>query len=525
MPKDSQRAWVRLPWPSVRMSSIRLPCQARISAATVVGEAGGGSGEVVGAQQLPAGRVRAPALVRVLGGVGGFIDDDGLQPGFDRRLHPDRRGGLAAEERAHPVPEPADVLLQAPEELAGARRSPASGPGLRRAAGRRPWWRPGSGPRRPGRRRGHPSPRTSAARCCAWAASATASTRPPSALTVPLSVRRAISARPCGVRGEVPAARPAAAPRRRPAACPARPGRLPARRTAAASPRPSRASIARRSALTSASAAGGHPVQHHGHHDVPGRRVQQQLPGDGVGVAVGGGDEDPEVGGGEQLAGELAVVIGDGVDVGGIQQRDPLRDRRVGHQHQRGDRRRRPARARPGWPGHGSADHGAPDPAEARQDALVLEPGGVRGMVQQDRLPRGGPDGPGPGDGVAHQRVDERGFAGAGGTADDGEQRGVEAAVARAGCSHRAGPRRCGSPAAPALRRAGPAATTRKPGRRGRLRAAPRRRPTAAAGGLGRRLGGSGSSDGVTASSCQFGDPSRRVLGPAPAPGRTLKRQ
>ena len=73
----------------------------------------GCSREVIGAQQLPARGVRTPALVRVLGGVGGFIDDDGLQSRFDGGFHPDCRRRFAPEERAHAVPEAADVLLQA----------------------------------------------------------------------------------------------------------------------------------------------------------------------------------------------------------------------------------------------------------------------------------------------------------------------------------------------------------------------------------------------------------------------------
>ncbi len=187
--------------------------------------------------------------------------------------------------------------------------------------------------------------------------------------------------------------------------------------------------MACRSVLTSASAAGGHAVQHHGHHDVPGGGVQEQLPGDGVGVAVGRGDEDPQVGRGEQLAGEPAVVIGDGVDVRGIQQRNALPA--PPDAPPAPARRWRCIRCGPGPAGWDRCvHHSAADPAEARQDPLVLEPAGVRRVVQQDRLPRGGPDGAGAGDGVAHQGVDEGGLSGAGGTAHDGEQGRVQAAVA-----------------------------------------------------------------------------------------------
>ena len=149
-----------------------------------------------------------------------------------------------------------------------------------------------------------------------------------------------------------------------------------------------------------------HPVQHHGHRDVAGGRVQQQPPGHGVGVAVGGGDKHPEVGRGQQLPGELAVVGGDGVDVGSVQQRDSLRHRRIGDQHQRGDRGRVGSGA--GLAGRQwLAVHGAADPAQAREDPLVLEPATVGGVVQQDGLARGGTDGAGAGDGVPDERVDE----------------------------------------------------------------------------------------------------------------------
>ncbi len=52
-------------------------------------------------------------------------------------------------------------------------------------------------------------------------------------------------------------------------------------------------------------------------------------------------------------------------------------------------------------------------------------------MVQQDRLAGGWADGAGPRDRVAHERIHERGFPGAGGAAHDRQQRRVEAAVTR----------------------------------------------------------------------------------------------
>lgn len=51
--------------------------------------------------------------------------------------------------------------------------------------------------------------------------------------------------------------------------------------------------------------------------------------------------------------------------------------------------------------------------------------------MQQDGLAGGGPDRAGAGDGMAHEPVDECRFPGTGGTADDGEERRLQAAVAR----------------------------------------------------------------------------------------------
>lgn len=46
----------------------------------------------------------------------------------------------------------------------------------------------------------------------------------------------------------------------------------------------------------------------------------QEVPGDGVGVAGGGGDHHPDVGGGDEFGGEQAVAGDQGVDVGGVQE-------------------------------------------------------------------------------------------------------------------------------------------------------------------------------------------------------------
>ena len=54
---------------------------------------------------------------------------------------------------------------------------------------------------------------------------------------------------------------------------------------------------------------------------------------------------------------------------------------------------------------------------------------GIRRMVQQDGLSRGGPDGARAGDGMPCQGIYECGLARAGGTTDDGKQGSIEAAV------------------------------------------------------------------------------------------------
>ena len=62
-----------------------------------------------------------------------------------------------------------------------------------------------------------------------------------------------------------------------------------------------------------------HPVQHHRHRGAALGRGPQELPGHGVGVTGRRGDEQPEVGGGQQLGGQLPVLRDHRVDVGGVQ--------------------------------------------------------------------------------------------------------------------------------------------------------------------------------------------------------------
>jgi hypothetical protein len=61
----------------------------------------------------------------------------------------------------------------------------------------------------------------------------------------------------------------------------------------------------------------------------------QQVPRHGVGVPGRGGDEDPQVGGGEQLRGQLPVAGDDRVDVRRVEQRQPSRHGRMRDQLKR----------------------------------------------------------------------------------------------------------------------------------------------------------------------------------------------
>ena len=95
-----------------------------------------------------------------------------------------------------------------------------------------------------------------------------------------------------------------------------------------AAPRPARARRAsrRRCAAMSVLGARGHPVEQHGERGAALLGGLQHVPRHGVGVAGGRRDEQPQVGGGEQLRGEPPVRGDDRVDVGGVEEgeaRDP----------------------------------------------------------------------------------------------------------------------------------------------------------------------------------------------------------
>ena len=135
----------------------------------------------------------------------------------------------------------------------------------------------------------------------------------------------------------------------------------------------------------------------------------QEAPGHLVGVAGGGGDEQPQVRGGEQLRRQAAVALLDRVDVGGVQQRQALRDRRRGDQLDR---------ARVGGRAVGALELG--------KDALLVEPRRVVGMVDEHGRTRRRPEYAGLADLLADQRVHQRRLAGTRRPADDREQRSVD---------------------------------------------------------------------------------------------------
>ena len=169
-----------------------------------------------------------------------------------------------------------------------------------------------------------------------------------------------------------------------------------------------------------------HPVQDHGHRDVPAGGVAQQLPGDGVRVSVGRGHEQPEVRGGEQLARERPVLVGDRVHVRGVQDGQALGDARVPEQHERAGVLHGTGAAEARSRCRRGIGHRAAHPRKVRQHPLGGERPGVPRVVDQQGPPRGRTDGAGARHGVAHQGVDERGLARTRGAAHHREQRCVQ---------------------------------------------------------------------------------------------------
>ena len=171
-------------------------------------------------------------------------------------------------------------------------------------------------------------------------------------------------------------------------------------------------------------AAGEHPGQVGGHglqrlvggaveHDRdrggPVGGLAQEAPRHLVGVPGGGGDEEPQVGGGQQLGGQGAVALLHGVDVGGVEDGEPGgivvgRDQL----QRRGSLVGRVTRSRSGssrsWPN------------QCASSGWCTSTGRARRRPQHARLGHPVPD----------EGVDQRRLAGAGGAADDGQQRRVE---------------------------------------------------------------------------------------------------
>ncbi|BFO21624.1 hypothetical protein SHKM778_80120 [Streptomyces sp. KM77-8] len=145
----------------------------------------------------------------------------------------------------------------------------------------------------------------------------------------------------------------------------------------------------------------------------------QHVPGDGVGVAGGGGDHDPDVGGGDEFGGEDAVVGDEGVDVGRVQEGEAGRQGVGGldPQHPRG------VLAGQQQVVGGVPVVGHPHACEVGQHPHSAEPVVVLRMADKYRCACRGPQHPRLADPVAHQGVHQGGLSGPGGPADDGQQR------------------------------------------------------------------------------------------------------
>ena len=141
----------------------------------------------------------------------------------------------------------------------------------------------------------------------------------------------------------------------------------------------------------------------------------QEIPHQLVGIARRGSDEDPEIRCGQQLRSEGAVAVVDGVEIGGIEKREPFRDAARGHDAQR--RRLLVARA--------------VRTREPRQDLRRIEPVRVRRIGHQHRLTRRRADHARIGHSLTQHRVHERGLAGTGRTTDHRQQRSIEIGEAR----------------------------------------------------------------------------------------------
>ncbi len=179
-----------------------------------------------------------------------------------------------------------------------------------------------------------------------------------------------------------------------------------------------------------------HPVQDGDERDVVLLGRTQQVPGHGVRVPGGGGDEHPDVGGADQLGGQLAVAGDEGVDVGGVEEGEAAGQGVVGLDAQGGRRAVLLVRAvaallrlrlppPPFSPPIGACRllRGHPDPAQLRQHPQPREPVVVVGVAHQYGRTRGRSQHSGRRDPPPDERVDESGLPGPRGAPDDGEQR------------------------------------------------------------------------------------------------------
>ena len=267
---------------------------------------------------------------------------------------------------------------------------------------------------RPARRPTRPA-RAGSSTAAPWAATAAATTptRPGMLASAPESVRAISSERACASAASAvePGAHRARAqpPDSRPSS-----SRLSGTTSSSVSPSPRSSSIARRCARDLARVR-RHAVEHHRDDGAALARRLEQLPRDGVRVAGCGRDEEPGVGGGEQLVGERAVLVGDRVDVGRVEQGDALGERGGRHELQT-------ARAAAVTAGRAR---------ELGQDASALEPAQILRIAGQHGRPRRRPQDARRAHLATDEAVDERRLARARRAADDHQERRVELAQAR----------------------------------------------------------------------------------------------
>ncbi len=160
----------------------------------------------------------------------------------------------------------------------------------------------------------------------------------------------------------------------------------------------------------------GHAVEDGDEGGVVLLRGAQEVPGDGVGVAGGGGDHHPDVRGADEPGGEFAALDDEGVDVGGVEEGEAGGEG-VGLLDAQGA-----AAAGLVVGGVAVGGAGAPDACEVREDTRVGEPVAVVRVADEDGGAGGGSEHAGFADAAADEGVDEGGLPGSGGSADDGEE-------------------------------------------------------------------------------------------------------